>query len=310
MNQWNQVTRLAAPGGASLAVRHLQATGKPKAIIHINHGMAEHAERYGRFAKALSVAGYHVYAHDHRGHGNTTAPDAPQGVFAARDGLEVVLEDIKAINEHARSNHPGLPVVYFGHSMGGILGTAYCIRHSTTINGAALWNFNVDSGFMPALFRTLLKIEKALKGSDVPSALAIKLTFDDWNNKFAPNRTDFDWLSRDEAEVDKYVADPLCGFPVSIGMWLDVLATIGAGTATTKMKTIPSHLPFHLIGGGADPCSDFGKAVVRYRDVLKVAGVDDITCQILPDTRHETLNETNRDKSITGFIAWLDQRWG
>lgn len=309
MNDWSEIGQLSSPSGASLAVRKLEATGKPKAIIHINHGMAEHSARYGRFASALANAGYHVIAQDHRGHGKTTAPDAPLGTFAKGDGWQKVLADCEAVNAHAREIWPGLPVIWFGHSMGGIIGTAYCIRHSDSLDGAILWNFNVDGGVMISLLRGLLKGERMFKGSDVPSLLANKLTFEDWNRKFAPNRTAFDWLSRDEAEVDKYVADPLSGFPCSVGLWLDVTNLIQLAAKDSELKKIRSDLPLNLLGGEADPSSNFGKSMVRLAHRLNKAGVGDISCKTLPETRHETLNEINRGEETRDLIAWLDARW-
>ncbi len=183
-----------SPTGAKLAVRHKPAFGRARAIVQINHGMAEHSARYQRFAASLAAAGYHVYAHDHRGHGATTSPDAPLGTFSNKDGLSKALDDIRFINSQIRTAHAGLPVVYFGHSMGGILGSNYCISHADTIDAAVLWNFNVEGGVLVSVLSGLIKIERALKGSDVPSAIAMKLTFEDWNRKFKPNRTDFDWL--------------------------------------------------------------------------------------------------------------------
>ena len=237
---------LVSATGANLALRHLPADGKAKASIHINHGMAEHSARYERFAVALSHAGYNVYAHDHRGHGYTNAPDAPQGIFAGKDGLNKALGDIDFVNQHIRLNHPDLPIVYFGHSMGGILGVNYCIEHSDKVDAAVLWNFNVDGGFLVSLLAGLIKIERALKGSDVPSLLAMKLTFADWNSKFKPNRTEFDWLSRDEAEVDKYIADPLCGFPVSVGLWLNVIDAIQTASSNVHLAKIRKDLPLSI----------------------------------------------------------------
>jgi alpha-beta hydrolase superfamily lysophospholipase len=296
--------------GSLLCVRHLQASGKPKASIMISHGMAEHSARYERFAIALADAGYHVYAHDHRGHGFTTAPDAPLGTFSNKDGLEKALQDMLFVNGEIRNNYPDLPVIYFGHSMGGILGTAYCVQHSKTIDAAVLWNFNVDGGPLVLLLKTLIKIERALKGSDVPSLLANKLTFEDWNKKFKPNRTDFDWLSRDEAQVDKYVADPLCGFPVSVGLWLNVIEAIQAGSKDANLDKIRKDLPIHLIGGEADPSSMNGKSMTRLASRLSKAGVQDVSIKTLPDTRHETLNELNRDEETKDLIGWLNERWG
>ncbi|MEL7430488.1 MAG: alpha/beta hydrolase, partial [Pseudomonadota bacterium] len=195
---------LNSPTGASLAVYTWTAAKDAHAVIHINHGMSEHCARYDRFAKALNAAGYHVIAHDHRGHGKTTAPDSHQGLFAKTDGVQKVLDDVTAVNTHARETFKGLPLVLFGHSMGTIIGLNYCIRHADKIDAAALWNSGVDGGALLAVYRFLLAVERMFKGSDVPSTLARKLTFETWNKEFKPNRTVSDWLSSDEAEVDKY----------------------------------------------------------------------------------------------------------
>ena len=301
-----------APSGAKLYLYQMIATktsAEAKGVVQINHGMAEHGARYKRFAEQLSKAGYHVIAHDHRGHGRTKASDAPLGVFAAKNGLQAALDDIHHVNHLVSEQYPGLPIVLFGHSMGTILGFNYCLKFPQTIAAAALWNSGFDTGSLSVVFKILLNIERMFKGSDVPSQLAQKMTFDDWNKKFSPNRTAFDWLSRDEAEVDKYVEDPLCGFPVSIGMWLDVLAAINFGAEDNNLSALPAQLPIHLQGGGDDPCSARGKAVVRLAKRLEQAGLQNVSLNILPDTRHESLNEINREAITTNFIAWLDDKF-
>lgn len=300
---------IESPSGASLNLYSLEALERPRGIVMILHGMAEHAARYQRFAVALSEAGFHVAAHDHRGHGATTAPDAPLGSFARRDGMEAVLADALHVNRHVRDTHPGLPVILFGHSMGGIIATNFLLRHSGTLDGAVLWNFNVDGGPLTALLALLLKAERMFKGSDVPSLIANRLTFEDWNRKFAPNRTDFDWLSRDVAEVDRYVADPLCGFPCSVGLWLDVLTMIRAASSDRALPAIRKDMPLHLLGGASDPSSLNGKAMERLATRLRKAGGSDVTFRLVLQTRHETLNEINRDEETAGIIEWLRARF-
>lgn len=296
--------------GALLALRHRPAEAPAKGAVQVLHGMAEHAGRYRRFAEALAVAGYHVYAHDHRGHGRTRAPDAEHGVFAVSDGWEKVIADAHSVTRHIRERHGENPIILFGHSMGAIIGLDYCTRHSGAIEAAALWNFSVDGGAMLGVFKALLKAERMLKGSDVPSRLALKLTFEAWNRKFAPNRTAFDWLSRDQAAVDKYIADPLCGFPVSVSLWLDVIDGIRNGSDDRALAKIRRDLPVHLLAGGADPAADNGRAVERLSRRLRRAGLDDISLTILPDNRHESLNELNHDETIAAFIGWLDAEFG
>ncbi len=300
---------LESPTGAKLALYAWDNVKNTKGVVHINHGMSEHSARYDRFATALNAAGYMVYAHDHRGHGKTTAPDAHQGLFARTDGAAKVIADVNAVNSHLRETFNTLPIILFGHSMGAIIGITYCIQHSRRIDGAALWNSGVDGGALLFVYRTLLAIERMFKGSDVPSAVARKLTFETWNKEFKPNRTEYHWLSRDEAEVDKYIADPLCGFDTCNGLWRDLTDMIKAASSDYELKKIRGDLPFNLVAGGKDPCSVHGKAVERLANRLRALNVSDVTCAIHPDNRHETLNELNRDQATADFIKWLDERF-
>ncbi len=294
--------------GTNAAV-YSAAPAAPRAIIHINHGMAEHAARYGRFAAALVEAGYAVVAQDHRGHGATTAPGASLGYFGQRDGWEKLCADAEAVNDIARERFPGIPVITFGHSMGAIIALNLAMRRPEKTDALAVWNSGVDNGPLVSVLRGLLKMQKAFKGSDTPSAMAKSLTFDTWNKQFAPNRTDFDWLSRDESEVDAYIADPLCGFPVTTGMWLDVLEGVRFGASDTNLARLPKALQVHLLAGAADPCSENGKAITHIAERMERAGMGDVTTTILPETRHESLNEINRDETIRAFITWLDARF-
>lgn len=302
-------SKLQSPTGAELQLYQMKAKGAAKAVVHINHGMCEHIGRYERFANVLSSKQYHVIAHDHRGHGLTTATDAPLGTFAKSDGWNKVIQDVDAVNDEIRKLHPDLPIIYFGHSMGAIVGLGYCIKHSQKVTASALWNSGVDGGLLLAVYGFLLKVERMFKGSDVPSQIAKKLAFEDWNKKFKPNRTQSDWLTRDETEVDKYLKDPLSGFDASNGLWGNVLEGVKVGADDTQIAKIRKDLPIHMLAGCKDPCSDNGKAVERLHDRLKKSGIQDITLTIHKENRHEALNELNRDEVMQEFVDWLDERF-
>ncbi len=302
-------SKFESPTGATIAVYQIKAKIPAKAVVHINHGMAEHSARYERFANVLAENGYHTIAHDHRGHGHTTAPDAPLGMFSNADGWQKSLADVDAVIDMACENFPDLPIIYFGHSMGSIIGLNYCIKHSIKIDAAALWNSGVDSGILLTAYSFLLGLERLLKGSDVPSQIARKLAFEDWNKKFKPNRTESDWLTRDEAEVDKYIADPLCGFDASNSLWSDLLEGIQTGGDDRELAKIRNDLPMHLQAGGKDPCSDNGRAVERVAIRLQRTGIKDLTQVLHADNRHESLNELNRDDVMRDFLGWLDERF-
>ncbi|MCB1382361.1 MAG: alpha/beta hydrolase [Notoacmeibacter sp.] len=303
-------SRLESPTGATLNLYSLAARGTPRGVVQINHGLAEHAARYGRFMQALAQAGFHSYAHDHRGHGETVAPDAPPGRFAREDGAARVIADVKAVHDHIATVHPGLPVIAFGHSMGGLIAMNYAFAHADGLKGLAVWNANFSAGLLGRLAQGLIAWEKFRLGSDAPSRLLPKLTFQDWAKKVPQARTAFDWLSRDAAEVDKYVADPLCGWDASVSMWRDVFELIFAGADDANLKAMPHSLPINLVGGEKDPATDGGKAVTHLHGRLARLDFLDLTCTILPSTRHESLNETNRDETTAGFITWASQVCG
>jgi alpha-beta hydrolase superfamily lysophospholipase len=308
MASWTAGT-MDSPTGATIHFHWMAPDGPPRAIVQVNHGMAEHSARYERFAAFLASRGYATIAHDHRGHGQTHAAGAPLGVFAAKDGMAKVLADLTAVIEHARAMSPGTPLVMFGHSMGTIIVLNHAWAFPGMSNAAAFWNTSFETPFLLRILVAILKAERFFKGSDVPSAFAVKATFDAWNKEFAPNRTAFDWLSRDSAEVDKYVADPLCGFPVSIGLWLDVIDSVRQSAQDENIARIPRSLPVNLVGGGKDPSSLKGEAILNLAKRMRAAGLTDVTARIYPDTRHEGLNEINRDLVMADFVGWLDTRF-
>lgn len=302
-----EVTRRhASPTGAALAYHHAAATGKARGVLLVLHGLAEHSLRYARFAAALSARGYHVYAHDHRGHGETTAPDAPRGQFSRHDGAAKAIDDVLAIRDIANAAHPGLPVILFGHSMGGLISLNSAIAYPRAFDAVASWNANFHPGIAGRLAKIILKTERMLKGSDVPSALLPRLTFGAWGQSIPGHLTPFDWLSHDPKAVDAYIADPLCGFDACVSLWLDLFIMSFGAPREASLKRLPRNLPIHLVGGGEDPATDHGKAVVWLANRLKAAGFSHMTQKIYQTARHETLNDTDAIEATATFGDWCD----
>jgi len=170
--------------------------------------MAEHAARYERFSDILVREDIAVYAHDLRGHGYTSAIDSQRGLFASKDGLAKVIEDHDYVVEDISQKFTHTPIFCFGHSPGSILILNYAIRHPSKLHGMVCWNSGVETGALARLGKFILGVESLIRDDTKTSLIAWNLTFGSWNAKFKPNRTDFDWLSRDKAQVDAYVADP------------------------------------------------------------------------------------------------------
>jgi alpha-beta hydrolase superfamily lysophospholipase len=304
----NSETYLSSTG-AKLNLYSLTPAKEARAIIHIAHGMVEHASRYSRFANELCKSGYAVYSHDIRGHGHTEAEDAPQGVFANSNGFDAILKDQNDVIILAKERHPNKPIICFGHSLGSIINLNFALRYPEMVNGLACWNSGVETGLLPRASRLILLLESTFRNQKLPSLIAWKLSFGAWNSKFKPNRTDFDWLSQDDKEVDLYVNDSLCGFEASISMWRDILEGVFFAGNNKNIIKLNKNLPVHIVGGASDPCTNSGKDMEKLALKLKNNGLSDVTCNILKATRHESLNEINREETTKEFIDWLQVRF-
>ncbi|TYR32337.1 alpha/beta hydrolase [Mesorhizobium microcysteis] len=294
---------ILSPTGAEINLYVTQLSA-PRGVVQVNHGLAEHAARYARFAEFLRGYGFAVYAHDHRGHGHTKAPGAPLGSFGAEPAAQKVIADVAAVHDLIATEHAGVPVIVFGHSMGSLIAMNFVLAHSHRIAGAAIWNGNFSAGLLGGLAQAVLAWEKFRLGSDVPSRILPKLTFDAWAKKASDGRTPFDWLSRDHAEVDKYIADPLCGWNASVGMWKAVFDFVFAGANDRNFTGVRRDLPFNLVGGGGDPESEFGKTVQHLESRMRAMGFSNLVTRIYGETRHESLNEINRDIIMKDFAEW------
>lgn len=300
----------ASATGAALCLRHEPADGGAKGAVHILHGLADHSERYAGFARDLAAAGFHAYAHDHRGHGFTKAPGAPRGVFdSGGRGADLVIEDIVSVQDHIAEAHPGLPLFVFGHSMGGTFALAHAYRHADRLAGVAAWNASLIVDFVSDRGgKLVLAWERFRLGSDVPSFLLPRLTFGQWAKSVKDRRTEFDWLSRDPAVVDAYIADPLCGWPASVGMWRDIMTLVNEAADAASAPADARRLPYHLLGGGRDPATKFGKTIAAQAKRMRAAGFSDVTLDIRPEMRHETLNEIGGEEPVAGLIEWLGMK--
>ncbi|MGB5192698.1 MAG: lysophospholipase [Polyangiales bacterium] len=292
--------------GANIQVRGW-VIEQPKAIVQVLHGMAEHSARYARLARALADAGYSTYAHDHRGHGQSVPEGGSPGHMADSDGWNRIVEDAHGVNREIAKRHPNVPIIILGHSMGSFVLQQLLFEHPNDMIAAALSGSNGKPPPIAVLGKLVARIERARVGKRSPSPVMQKLTFEDYNKAFAPNRTEFDWLSRDPEEVDKYVADPLCGFAVSTQVWIDMLAALDRISNPRNVAKVPKGMPIYLFAGARDPVGDYGKGVKRLREAYKRAAIFDVRLKLYPDARHEVLNETNRQEVTNDLIAWLDE---
>ena len=276
--------------------------GPPRAVVQIAHGLAEHSARYARLAAALNAAGYAAYANDHRGHGPSAAA-ADLGHFADEGGWDKVVGDLWTFNRLIAAEQPGAPIVFLGHSLGSFLGRGFIARHSDALAGAALSGSNGKPPAIATLGRLIAREERLRLGKRGKSDLIFQMWFGEFNKPFKPVRTASDWLSRDEKEVDAFVADPLCGFPFTTQLAIDVLDALPHVTSRKSLAAIRKDMPITVFSGERDPV---GANIQGLIEDLRAAGFTRLTTRIYPGARHETLNETNRDEVTRDLIAWLD----
>jgi alpha-beta hydrolase superfamily lysophospholipase len=291
-----------AEDGQTLLGRRWLPEGPPRTVVQIAHGLAEHSARYARLAGALNAAGYAVYANDHRGHGPKAA-SADLGHFADEGGWDKAVGDLWTLNRLIAKEQPGAPIVFLGHSLGSFLGRSFIAEHSDALAGAALSGSSGKPPAIATLGRAIARAERLRLSKRGKSRLILQMWFGAYNKPFEPARTPFDWLSRDESEVDAYVADPYCGFPFSTQLAIDVLDALPRATSPASLAKIRKDMPVYVFSGERDPVGANIKGLIAD---LKAAGLTRLTTRIYPGARHETLNEVNRDEVTHDLIAWLD----
>ena len=294
--------RLKADDGVELQVHRWLLDGEPRAAFQIAHGLAEHGARYGRLAAALTAQGFAVYADDHRGHGQT-APPADLGFFGERDGWRKCVSDLWALNRRIAIDHPGLPIILLGHSMGSFMAQDFVADHSDAIAALVLSGSNGPPPAIAGVGRMIARIERLRLGARGKSALLQAMMFGEFNKPFKPARTEFDWLSRDPAEVDAYIADPLCGFAFSTQLAIDLLDALGTFLKPERLARIRKDLPVYIFSGSDDPV---GANLPALAEAYRAAGLTRVEMRVYPGARHETLNETNRDEVTAALLRWVD----
>jgi len=277
-----------------------------KGVVQIAHGMAEHASRYEDFAKVLIESDYGVYANDHRGHGKTAGSLDNIGYFAPENGWDLVVGDMYKLNSIIMKNHSGLPIYLLGQSMGSFLVRSYIMRYKDKLSGVVLIGTSGDPGPLKYLAIFIAKLEMKIKGKKVKSPLLDNLSFGGYNKVFAPNRTKFDWLSRDTSNVDKYVNDPFCGDIFSAGFFYDLLTGIKDIGNFSNIKNISKDLPILLLSGENDPLGNKTRGVLQVYNLFKKAGIRDVDYKFYPGARHEILNELNKEEVCRNIIEWLN----
>lgn len=280
---------------------------EPIGVLQIVHGMAEYIDRYDNFAKYMTEQGFNVIGHDHLGHGHSVSDEHDYGFFAEENGDKIIIEDMHSVTQYAREKWEELPNFILGHSMGSFCLRQYLTKYSNDVFGAII----MGTGWIPSaaafLGKNIATNTCKSKGSHTVNPLLIKLTLEPYNKPFAPARTNCDWLSRDEKQVDLYVNDKLCGFDFTAGAYKDFFTVLEKIAKNRQLIGMRKSLPILITSGSVDPVGG-KKACEKLNAQYMRCGIDDVTLKLWENDRHEILNELDKSDVYDYIYNWLKSR--
>lgn len=283
--------------------------GSPKAVVQINHGLAEHSERYIDFANFLCSKGFAVYIHDHPGHGKSINEKIPTGHLLWRGGWDLMLDAIHRINKTIRKKHPQVAVFLLGHSMGSLLSRHYNATFPMYFKGMILSGTTEPDVATLRSLLTFIRMNRVIRKQTYSHKMLNGFFYKSYNRVLKNTRTQFDWLSSNPEEVDKYINDPLCGFPLSMGFFKNLsLGSIQMLKAEKNLK-FRKNFSTLIISGQNDPVGNFGKDPKLVERKYINQGFYR-TKLVLLEGRHELLNETEeiRMKTYENIISFFEDK--
>jgi len=303
-------TFLSSDGRTNLYYREYLPENDAVGIVQLVHGIAEHIARYDDFASFLADNGYIVVGHDQLGHGKSITDSEHTGFFSEEKGWEKAVQDIRALHDATAAKYPGKPYFLFGHSMGSFLARTYLIRFRTGLDGAVISGTGQQSAALVTGGKLMSALEVRRNGATYKSDFLNKMAFGSYNDKIEHVRTVSDWLSRDEAVVDAYNEDPLCGFVPTAGLMHDMMSGIDFISRQKNIERMKKDLPIMFVSGDCDPVGEQGRGVIKaYKCFLK-AGMTDVTMKLYHGGRHEMINEINNAEVYQDILTWLNSKAG
>ena len=285
----------------------LPTEGEPRGVVQIVHGVSEYIDRYAVVARWLADRGFVVVGCDHLGHGRTALGPEEYGFFAEQKGWHTVSGDMRRLRTLMGEKYPDLPYFLLGHSMGSFLARTYLIDWPGTLTGAILSGTGQETPFMVKAGHILSDLVSKFSGPRAHSKLVETLSFGAYNKQFAPTRTRADWISRDEAVVDAYIADPLCEFLPTAGMFRDMMEGLQYIANKANLSKMDPSTPVYIFSGDRDPVGGNGEGVRKVAGFFQDAGTEDLTVKLYPEGRHEMMNEINREEVFSDLLVWLEE---
>lgn len=297
---------LSSDGVHQCHAQEWQPQWELRGVVQIVHGVAEHIARYDHVARFLNRHGFLVCGEDHLGHGKT-AQKGEYGYFAKEGGWDLVTADIRLLRQVQGEKHPGVPYFLLGHSMGSFLTRTYLCRYPGEVDGAILSGTGQESAALVSMGKAAATALCLIQGGNSVSPLIDQLSLGAYNKKFKPNRTGADWISRDEKAVDAYLADPLCSFKPTVGMFRDMMGGLQYISSPRALARMDPDTPIYLMSGDQDPVGGMGRGVRKVYSYFEKQGTRDLSLKLYPGGRHEMFNELNRQQVLDDLLSWLNQ---
>lgn len=297
----------SARDGCSIHALEWAPEGPPRGIVHLVHGISEHIGRYDETARFLAEHGFLVCGEDHLGHGRTVT-DGSYGFFAPENGWTLAARDVRALRKLEGARHPNLPYFLLGHSMGSFLTRTYLILWPGTVSGAVLMGTGQEPAPLVALGKRISALECRRLGPRGVSPLVHTLSLGAYNRRFRPSRTPSDWLSRDPAEVDAFLADPLCQSRPTVSLFRDMMGGLQLIARRDQLARMDPSVPVCFLSGQEDPVGGMGRGVEQVVRMFQDAGCRDLSLHLYPGARHELFHEQNRREVWADLLDWLENR--
>lgn len=280
---------------------------KPRGVVQLIHGMAEHIDRYDDFARFLADAGYLVAGHDHIGHGDTAGAPERRGVIDAEGGADAMIEDAQMlrllVSQQVAS---GTPYFIFGHSMGSLVLRSYLPRYGSGLAGAIICGTANEPVAVSRAGNLAARAIARVRGDDYRSNLLHALADGAYSRAIKDARTPFDWLSRDPAVADAFMADERCGFLFGAGAYATLTELAHRANDPATYRDTPHDLPLLFVSGDADPVGKCGRAVAAAAESMEAAGAEELTLRLFPGMRHEILNELGKQEVYDFVLNWIN----
>ena len=298
----------SSTGKNKIHARMCTPDAEPKAIVQIIHGIAEYIDRYDDFMTFLAKNGFIAVGTDHLGHGKSIEKEDQRGFFAYENGWDYAVRDEEVLRLAMRENYPELPIIVFGHSMGSFLARTLIIRYPEAYNAAVISGTGNQGAALVNSGLFMGNLITGLMGAHHYSKLLNNLAFGSYNKIYENPKTDYDWLSRDEANVQKYIDDPLCGFIPSCSLFRDMMTGVKFITNKKNLTEMNKDMPVYFMSGSMDPVGECGKGVEKAYNNFIEAGMNDVSIKLYPEGRHEMLNEINKKEVYSDVLAWLNSK--